>query len=106
MLAAAPAGHPGLAVEIRKLESAWQLTLVAGDRPGLFASVAGTLSSFGMNILKAEAFSNRRGLALDSFAFADPTRQLDLNPTDVDRLRATTERVIAGKTVHLGGVQV
>ena len=62
----------GVAVEIRKLESAWQLTLVAADRPGLFASVAGTLSSFGMNILKAEAFSNRRGLVLDTFTFADP----------------------------------
>jgi len=88
----------GVAVEIRKLESAWLLTLVAGDRPGLFASVAGTLSSFGMHILKAEAFSNRRGLALETLAFADPTRTLDLNPTEVDRLRATTERVIAGKT--------
>lgn len=87
----------GVAVEIRKLESAWQLTLVASDRPGLFASVAGTLSSFGMNILKAEAFSNRRGLVLDTFAFADPNRTLDLNPTEVDRLRATAERVIAGK---------
>jgi [protein-PII] uridylyltransferase len=87
----------GVAVEIRKLESAWQLTLVAADRPGLFASLAGTLSSFGMNILKAEAFSNRRGLVLDTFTFADPTRTLDLNPTEVDRLRTTTERVIAGK---------
>jgi [protein-PII] uridylyltransferase len=87
----------GVAVEIRKLESAWQLTLVAGDRPGLFASVAGTLSSFGMNILKAEAFSNRRGLVLDTFAFADPNRTLDLNPTEVDRLRATADRVIGGK---------
>jgi [protein-PII] uridylyltransferase len=87
----------GVAVEIGKLESAWQLTLVAGDRPRLFASVAGTLSSFGMNILKAEAFSNRRGLVLDSFTFADPTRTLDLNPTEVDRLRATAERVIVGK---------
>jgi [protein-PII] uridylyltransferase len=88
----------GVAVAIRKLESAWQLTLVAGDRPGLFASVAGTLSSFGMNILKAEAFSNRRGMVLDTFTFADPIRTLDLNPTEVDRLRATAERVIAGKT--------
>jgi len=87
----------GVAVEIRKLEPAWQLTLVASDREGLFASVAGTLSSFGMNILKAEAFSNRRGLVLDTFTFADPNRTLDLNPSEVDRLRATTERVIAGK---------
>jgi [protein-PII] uridylyltransferase len=86
------------AVDIRKLESAWQLTLVAADRPFLFASVAGTLSSFGMNILKAEAFANRRGLVLDTFTFDDPSRTLDLNPTEVDRLRATAERVLAGKT--------
>ncbi len=45
-------------------------------RPGLFAAAAGTLSSFGMNILKAEAFPNRRGLLLDTFTFADPSRTL------------------------------
>ena len=88
----------GAAVDIRKLESAWQLTLVAADRPFLFASVAGTLSSFGMNILKAEAFSNRRGLVLDTFTFEDPSRTLELNPTEADRLRVITERVLAGKT--------
>jgi [protein-PII] uridylyltransferase len=88
----------GVAVDIRRLESAWQLTLVAGDRPGLFASAAGTLSAFGMNILKAEAFGNRAGLVLDSFTYADPLRNLDLNPTEVDRLRTTLEKVLAGKT--------
>jgi len=88
----------GAAVDIRRLESAWQLTLVAADRPFLFASVAGTLSSFGMNILKAEAFANRRGLVLDTFTFDDPLRTLDLNPTEAGRLRATAERVLAGKT--------
>jgi [protein-PII] uridylyltransferase len=87
----------GVAVEVRKLESAWQLTLLAADRPGLFASVAGTLAGFGMNILRAEAFSNRRGLVLDTFLFADPNRTLDLNPSEVDRLRAVTERVVTGK---------
>jgi [protein-PII] uridylyltransferase len=89
----------GVAVDVRKLESAYQLTMVTtADRPGLFAAVAGTLSSFGMNILKAEAFANRRGLILDTFTFADPSRTLELNPTETDRLRTTTERVIAGKT--------
>ena len=88
----------GVAVQVRKLESAWQLTLVASDRPGLFASAAGTLAAFGMNILKAEAFSNRRGLVLDTFTFADPSRTLDLNPSEVDRLQATGERVLAGRT--------
>jgi [protein-PII] uridylyltransferase len=87
----------GAAVDVRRLETAWQLTLVTNDRPGLFASAAGTLSSFGMNILKAEAFSNRRGLVLDTFTFADPNRTLDLNPSEIDRLRNVTERVLAGK---------
>jgi [protein-PII] uridylyltransferase len=88
----------GVAVQVRKLDSAYQLTLVAmADRPGLFAAAAGTLSSFGMNILKAEAFSNRRGLILDTFTFSDPLRTLELNPTEVDRLRTTAERVILGK---------
>jgi [protein-PII] uridylyltransferase len=85
-------------VDVRALESAWQMTLVAADRAGLFAAVAGTLAAFGMNILKAEAFANRRGLVLDTFSFADPLRTLDLNPSEVDRLRTTVERVITGKT--------
>jgi [protein-PII] uridylyltransferase len=89
----------GVAAEIRKLDSAYQLTMVAAaDRPGIFAAAAGTLSSFGMNILKAEAFSNHRSLLLDTFTFADPSRTLELNPTEVDRLRTTAERVILGKT--------
>jgi [protein-PII] uridylyltransferase len=87
----------GVAVDIQRLESAWQMTLVATDRPGLFASTAGTLSSFGMNILRAEAFSNRKGLVLDTFSFSDPNRNLDLNATEVDRLRVTVEKVLAGK---------
>ncbi|MBZ5724185.1 MAG: hypothetical protein LAP87_04245 [Acidobacteriia bacterium] len=88
----------GAAVDIRRLESAWQLTLVTADRPGLFAAVAGTLSSFALNILRAEAFANRRGVVLDTFTFSDPLRTLDLNPAEVDRLHTTIERVIAGKT--------
>jgi [protein-PII] uridylyltransferase len=70
---------------------------VTEDRPFLFASVAGTLSSFGMNILKAEAFANRRGTVLDTFTFADPLRSLELNPPEVERLKVTLERVIIGR---------
>jgi [protein-PII] uridylyltransferase len=87
----------GVAVSIRSLESAWRVTVITADRPGLFARVAGTLAGFGMNILRAEAFSNRRGLVFDTFVFADPTRTLELNPSEVDRLRITAERVILGK---------
>ena len=90
----------GVATAIARAEGAWCLTLVARDRPFLFASAAGTLSSWGMNILKAEAFGNRAGTVLDTFTFSDPLRTLELNPTEVDRLRATVERVLSGK-IHV-----
>ncbi len=87
----------GAAAEIEKAGGAYRLTLVTLDRPFLFASVAGAISSFGMNILKAEAFANRRGTVLDTFSFADPLRTLELNPTEVDRLKATLERAALGR---------
>jgi [protein-PII] uridylyltransferase len=88
----------GVAIDLKKVDSAYLLTLVTHDRPGLFASVAGTLSSFGMNILKAEAFANCRRTVLDTFTFDDPHRALELNPSEVDRLKLTLERVLTGKT--------
>ena len=87
----------GVAAALEKVEAAWRLTLVTRDRPFLFASVAGTLSSFGMNILKAEAFSNSQATVVDSFTFADPLHTLELNPTEIDRLRLTVERVVLGR---------
>jgi [protein-PII] uridylyltransferase len=87
----------GVALDLEKVEAAYRLTLLTGDRPFLFASVAGALSSFGMNILKAEAFANQQGTVIDTFTFADPNRTLELNPTEIDRLRATIERVLLGR---------
>ncbi len=37
----------------------YELTLVTTDRPFLFATIAGTLAAWGMNIVKADAFSNK-----------------------------------------------
>jgi [protein-PII] uridylyltransferase len=87
----------GVAIDLKRLADAYLLTLVTQDRPFLFASIAGTLSSFGMNILKAEAFANRRGTILDTFTFADPMRMLELNPPEVERLKITVERVVLGR---------
>jgi [protein-PII] uridylyltransferase len=87
----------GVSINLHRVEGAWSLTLVTGDRPFLFASIAGALSSFGMNLLKAEAFANARGEVVDGFVFADPDRTLELNPQEVDRLRVALERVILGR---------
>jgi [protein-PII] uridylyltransferase len=87
----------GVALDLRKVDGGYQATILAKDRLYLFASFAGALSSFGMNILKAEAFANQQGTILDTFVFSDPARTLELNPTEMDRLRQTLERVALGK---------
>ena len=62
------------------------ITLVTPDRQMLFARIAGVLSSFGMNIITADAFSNAHGVVVDSFRFTDAFRTLELNPEERDRL--------------------
>jgi len=86
-----------VAIEIQHERGIYRLTLLTKDRPALFASVAGAVASFGLNILKAEAFTNAQGIAVDTFTFSDPHRTLDLNPTEVDRLRGVVRRVLEGK---------
>jgi len=88
----------GVAVRLDRLEGAWRLIVVALDRPALFASFAGAISSFGLDILKAEAFANSSGIILDTFLFADPKLALERNPSEVDRLRDLMRRVALGKT--------
>ncbi|HWE50057.1 MAG TPA: HD domain-containing protein [Bryobacteraceae bacterium] len=86
----------GVAVSLVK-STAWVLTVVGDDRRFLFASIAATLSSFGFNILKAEAFSNAHGTVIDTFTFADPARNLDLNPDDARQVTRTVTRVLNGE---------
>jgi [protein-PII] uridylyltransferase len=87
------AKEQGAAVSLNR-SAAWVLTAVATDRPFLFASIAGALSSFGFNILKAEAFSNAHGTVIDTFCFADPGRNLELNPSEVPEVTRTIRRVL------------
>ena len=87
----------GVAASLTK-SAAWVLCVVADDRPFLFASIAAVLSSFGFNILKAEAFSNAHGKVIDTFTFADPSRTLDLNPDEVGNVTRTVIKTIKGET--------
>jgi [protein-PII] uridylyltransferase len=89
-------GHRGVSVSLNR-GAAWTLTVVAGDRPYLFAAAAAAVSSFGFNILKAEAFSNARGTVIDTFSFTDPSRNLDLNPGEKDEVIRAVVRSIRGE---------
>ncbi|HYZ83408.1 MAG TPA: hypothetical protein VE621_03360, partial [Bryobacteraceae bacterium] len=93
----AKARHTGAAVEIRRTNGFYEAAIVTSDRPRLFAALAGTLSAFGLNIRRAEAFANNRGIVLDTFVFEDPLRNLELNPSEVDRLKEMLLKSAQGK---------
>ena len=64
----------------------------------LFADMAGALSAWGMNIIKADAFSNEAGLIIDTFQFTDTFRTLELNESEITRFEQSIADVIALKT--------
>lgn len=94
---ATAAASLGVACDLTRRLDDWHLIVVTRDRPRLLADLAGTIASFGMNILKAEAFGNARGEVLDLFVFADPVRTLELNPPIVDDMKESVRRVVLGK---------
>ncbi len=59
-----------------------ELTVVTPDRALLFANMSGVLAAWGMNIVTADAFSNRQGIVVDSFRFTDTFRTLEMNASE------------------------
>ncbi len=59
--------------------------------------MAGTLAAWGMNIVKAAAFSNRAGVVVDTFFFTDRFRTLELNLPEWERFKAKIHDVLVGK---------
>lgn len=84
-------------IEILKRNGHFEIVLLTRDRPYLFAKLAGVLSSWGMNILKVEAFSNAAGIVLDTFRFSDRFGTLDLNPSEKKRLEHNIAAALAGE---------
>jgi [protein-PII] uridylyltransferase len=84
-------------IDILRRDGYFELVLLTLDCPGLFSHVVGTLSSWGMNILKAEAFSNKAGVVLDTIRFSDRFRTLELNPSEVNRLKRKLAEAVSGE---------
>lgn len=82
-------------VSLRPRERFFELTVLTADRPFLFATLTGILAAWGMNILKADAFSNQRGIVLDTFRFEDLHRTLELNPAESERLKESLAAAVA-----------
>jgi len=90
-------GSEPVQTEIKKTHHAYVLTLLSADRPALFATIAGTLAAWGMNIVKADAFANAAGVVLDTFHFVDLHRTLELNPGEILRFQTGIADVLNGK---------
>jgi [protein-PII] uridylyltransferase len=84
-------------LDLRPNRQLFDLTVITRDRTRLFADVAGALAAWGMNIVKAGAYSNEAGVIVDSFHFTDIFHTLELNPSEKDRFLANIRDVVAQK---------
>jgi [protein-PII] uridylyltransferase len=94
---AARIGQDGVQLSLKQVRHWYELTLVTRDRPFLFASVSGALAAWGMNIVKANAFSNAAGIVVDTFYFTDRYKTLEMNLQEWDRLKKSIASVVKGE---------
>ena len=71
-----------------------ELTVVAADRPYLFASITGILAAWSMSIVKADAFANAAGIVVDTLKFVDLHRTLELKPSEHERFQTDLREVL------------
>jgi [protein-PII] uridylyltransferase len=90
-------GEDPVQVELKRGRHWYELTLVTRDRPFLFAKLSGVLAAWGMNIVKANAFSNEAGTVVDTLYFTDRFRTLELNLSEWDRFRRSVASVLLGE---------
>ena len=84
-------------IEFRHSPGSSGITLLARDRPLLFADMAGALAAWGMNIVTADAFGNLQGVVVDNFRFTDTFRTLEMNASEHAVFVASIHDVMAGK---------
>jgi [protein-PII] uridylyltransferase len=90
-------GQDGVQLSLKQVRHWYELTLITTDRPFLFASVSGALAAWGMNIVKANAFSNAAGMVVDTFYFTDRFRTLEMNQQEWERLKKSIAAVVKGE---------
>jgi [protein-PII] uridylyltransferase len=90
-------GEDAVQLDLTRGRQWFELTLVTTDRPFLFSRMAGALAAWGMNIVKAAAFSNKAGVVVDQFFFTDRFGTLELNLPEWERFKASVHDVVLGK---------
>jgi [protein-PII] uridylyltransferase len=89
-------GHDPVQVDLKRGRHWYEVTLVTKDRASLFATLTGVLAAWGLNIVKAHAFSNQVGTVVDTLYFTDRFRTLELNMSEWERFKQSIAAVLSG----------
>ncbi|MGA8867548.1 MAG: [protein-PII] uridylyltransferase [Candidatus Sulfotelmatobacter sp.] len=90
-------GNQAVQVDLKRGRHWYELNLVTKDRKSLFALLTGVLAAWGMNIVKANAFSNQAGTVVDTLYFTDRFRTLELNLSEWQRFKSSVVDVLLGE---------
>lgn len=97
-LLASPLGAVEVRTLVRPGERAGtsELTVVAADRPGLLAQIAGSLALAGLSILSAQVFTTADGVALDVFE-VQGAFEPEIDEERWREVRSTLRRALEGR---------
>ncbi len=102
---AARAGKPvAVGVRVDRRRSATEVMVLAPDRHGLFADIAGAIASEGANVVGAQVTTTADGRAFDVFFVQEPGGRSFgwCDPLARDRLKAAVEAAAAGQVSPAG----
>ncbi len=86
------------AADVQRRDSLYEVTVLAWDRPFLFAGLCAGLAGSGLNIERAEAFSNDQGMVLDTFTVSPADGQMvELDETERRQLARSLRRIVDGR---------
>ena len=75
-----------------------ELTVIADDRPGFFAKVAGTLTANGVNILAVDLFTREDGVVVDTFTLSEQSEHLPVRYARREKVATVLTEAVAGRT--------
>jgi [protein-PII] uridylyltransferase len=74
----------------------WGVIVLAPDRPGLFSTVAGVLTALGHNILAAQVYTTRSGMAMEIYQVDPIAGGRDEELLEVERIEVRLRRALEG----------
>ncbi|MEO5378394.1 MAG: [protein-PII] uridylyltransferase [Magnetococcus sp. DMHC-6] len=95
-----PTRHDALTVVLtaNTYSATTEMLLHTADHPGLIVKISGTLAALNVNILHADIYTTKDGMAMDVFVLEDWLGGAIENETKLNRIKKTLQSVIQGRT--------